>query len=68
VRAEEALRGQDFGEASFAQAGEAAAAEATVGNNWRAPEDYSRHLIRVMLPQVVQIAWQRAANHGKEMR
>jgi carbon-monoxide dehydrogenase medium subunit len=68
MRAEEALRGQHLGDESFAQAAEAAAAEASVGNNWRAPEDYSRHLIRVMLPEVAQQAWKRAANHGRVSR
>ncbi len=68
TRAEELLRGQRLSDEVFAQAGEAAAEEANVGSNWRAPEDYARHLIRVVLPDVAQRAWKRAGNQGRESR
>jgi CO/xanthine dehydrogenase FAD-binding subunit len=67
VRAEEMLRGQRLSDELFTQAGEAAAGEATVGSNWRAPEDYARHLITVVLPEVAQQAWKRAGNQGREI-
>ena len=62
ARAEEMLRGERLSEESFTRAAEAAATEANVAGNWRAPEDYSRHLIRVMLPQVAGQACRRAGN------
>jgi CO/xanthine dehydrogenase FAD-binding subunit len=65
LRAEEVLGGQRLTDELFAQAGEAAAEEANVASNWRAPEDYSRHLIRVMLPEVSRQAWKRAGNYGR---
>lgn len=65
--AEAALRGQRLSEELFAQAGEVAAAEANVGSSWRAPEDYARHLIRVMLPEVARHAWNRAGNRGRKV-
>ncbi len=68
MRAEEVLGGQRLGDELFAQAGEAAAKEANVTSNWRAPEDYSRHLITVMLPEVAREAWKRAGNHGRNGR
>jgi carbon-monoxide dehydrogenase medium subunit len=66
--AEETLRGQRLSDDAFAQAGETAAKEAMVASNWRAPEDYSRHLISVMLPEVARQAWKRAGNNGRETR
>lgn len=66
VRAEEALRGQRLSDDLFAQAGDAAAQEANVGSNWRAPEDYARHLIKVVLPEVARLAWNRVGKQGKE--
>jgi CO/xanthine dehydrogenase FAD-binding subunit len=68
VRAEETLRGERLREESFAHAAEAAAMEANVASSWRAPEDYSRHLISVVLPEVARRAWERAGNHGRESR
>ena len=68
TRAEEILRGQRLSDDCFAQAGEAAAEEANVTDTWRAPEDYARHLIRVMLPQVARQACERAGNDGRESR
>ena len=68
ARAEEVLGGQRVSDELFAQAGEAAAEEANVASNWRAPEDYSRHLITVMLPEVSRQAWKRAGNHGRNSR
>ena len=68
ARAEKVLRDQRLGDEIFAQAGEAAAEEANVASNWRAPEDYSRHLITVMLPEVSRQAWKRAGNDGRESR
>ena len=67
VRAEETLRGERLSDESFARAAEAAAMEANVASNWRAPEDYARHLIRVMLPEVARQAWKRAGNRGREI-
>ncbi len=66
MRAEETLVGERLGDELFERAGEAAAAEAHVGSNWRAPEDYSRHLIQVLLPDVARQAWKRAGNQGRE--
>lgn len=66
VRAEETLRGQRLSDELFARAGEAAAAEANVGSNWRAPEDYMRHLIKVVLPEVARQARKRVDNQGRE--
>jgi aerobic carbon-monoxide dehydrogenase medium subunit len=68
LRAEEVVRGQPLTDELFVHAGEAAAEEANVSSNWRAPEDYSRHLIRVMLPEVSQQAWNRAGNYGRQSR
>jgi CO/xanthine dehydrogenase FAD-binding subunit len=68
LRAEATLRGQRLSDELFAQAGEAAAAEANVGSNWRAPEDYARHLIQVVLPEVARQAWDRAGNEGRHAR
>lgn len=65
-RAESTLSGQRLNDAVFERAGEAAAGEATVGSNWRAPEDYARHLIKVMLPEVARQAWKRAGGQGRE--
>jgi len=64
--AEATLRGQPLGDAVFERAGEAAAGEANVSDNWRAPEDYARHLIKVVLPEVARQAWKRAGNQGRE--
>jgi CO/xanthine dehydrogenase FAD-binding subunit len=65
-RAEATLRGQRLSEELFTQAGEVASAEANVRSSWRAPEDYARHLIRVVLPAVAQQAWNRADNQERE--
>lgn len=67
-RAEETLKGERLSEQSFKRAAEAAAMEANVASNWRAPEDYARHLIRVVLPEVARQAWKRAGNQGRENR
>jgi carbon-monoxide dehydrogenase medium subunit len=67
LRAEETLRGQRLSEELFARAGEAAAGEANVGSNWRTPEDYARHLIRVLLPEVARRAWERARYEGRNI-
>jgi carbon-monoxide dehydrogenase medium subunit len=67
VRAEETLRGQRLSEELFARAGEAAAGEANVGSNWRTPEDYARHLIKVLLPEVARRAWERARYEGRNI-
>jgi carbon-monoxide dehydrogenase medium subunit len=67
VRAEETLRGQRLSEELFARAGEAAAGEANVGGNWRAPEDYARHLIKVLLPEVARRAWERVGYEGRNV-
>jgi len=67
-RAEETLTGQRLSDDLFAQAGEVAAEEANVGNNWRAPEDYGRHLIKVVLPDVARQAWKRTGSQGREAR
>jgi len=66
-RAEAILVGQRLDEALFERAGAAAAEEANVGSNWRAPEDYARHLIKVMLLEVARQAWQRAGGRGREV-
>jgi carbon-monoxide dehydrogenase medium subunit len=65
VRAEETLKGERLSDVSFTRAAEAAATEANVASNWRAPEDYARHLIRVVLPEVARQAWKRAGNQGR---
>jgi carbon-monoxide dehydrogenase medium subunit len=65
-RAEATLAGQRLGDELFAQAGQAAAEEASVGSNWRAPEDYLRHLIKVVLPDVAQQAWSRIGNQRRK--
>ena len=67
LRAEETLRGQRLSEELFARAGEAAAGEANVGSNWRTPEDYARHLIKVLLPEVARRAWERARYEGRNI-
>jgi len=67
LRAEETLRGQRLSEELFARAGEAAAGEANVGSNWRAPEDYARHLIEVLLPEVARRAWERVGHEGRNI-
>lgn len=67
LRAEEMLSGQRLSAELFARAGEAAAREANVGTTWRAPEDYARHLIQVLVPEVGRQAWERAANHGRNV-
>jgi len=67
LRAEETLRGQRLSEELFARAGEAAAGEANVGSNWRTPEDYARHLIKVLLPEVARRAWERARHEGRNI-
>ncbi len=67
-RAEEALMGKPISDELLHQAGQAAAGEANVTDNWRAPEDYSRHLIGVMLPEVSRQAWKRAGHNGRESR
>lgn len=66
INAEAALRGQRLGDAVFERAGEVAAREANVSSNWRAPEDYVRHLIKVVLPEVARQAWKRAGSQGRE--
>jgi len=66
-RAESTLSGQRLNDAVFERAGEAAAEEANVGSNWRAPEDYARHLVKVVLPEVARQAWQRAGSQGREV-
>jgi len=65
-RAEAVLGGQRLDEALFERAGAAAAEEANVVSNWRAPEDYARHLIKVMLQEVARQAWKRAGGRGRE--
>lgn len=67
LRAEETLRGQRLSEELFARAGEAAAGEANVASNWRTPEDYARHLIKVLLPEVARRAWERARYEGRNI-
>ena len=66
ARAEETLKGQRLSDELFARAGEAAAEEAAVSSSWRTPEDYARHLIRVMLPEVARHAWERTGNQGRK--
>jgi carbon-monoxide dehydrogenase medium subunit len=67
LRAEEALSGQRLSEELFARAGEAAAGKANVSSNWRAPEDYARHLIKVLLPEVARRAWERVGHEGRNI-
>lgn len=67
LRAEETLRGQQLSEELFARAAEAAAGEANVGSNWRTPEDYARHLIKVLLPEVARRARERVGHEGRNI-
>jgi len=64
--AEKTLRGERLGDAVFERAAETAATEANISGNWRAPEDYARHLIKVVLPEVARQAWKRVGGHGRE--
>jgi CO/xanthine dehydrogenase FAD-binding subunit len=65
ARAEKTLRGERLSEESFTRAAEAAATEANLASTWRTPEDYARHLIRVVLPEVARQAWKRAGSQGR---
>ncbi len=67
LRAEETLKGRALGREPFERAGEVAAEEASPGSSWRASEDYSRHLIKVLLPEVAQVAWERLGGKGREV-
>jgi carbon-monoxide dehydrogenase medium subunit len=66
LRAEETLKGRPLGIEAFEQAGEAAAEEASPVSSWRAAEDYSRQLIKVLLPDVAQAAWRRLGGQGRK--
>jgi carbon-monoxide dehydrogenase medium subunit len=67
LRAEQTLKGQALGKEPFERAGEVAAEEASPGSSWRASEDYSRHLIKVLVPEVAQVAWERLGGKGREV-
>jgi carbon-monoxide dehydrogenase medium subunit len=63
AEAEEFLRGAPASEASFARAGELAAASCRPVSDQRGPADYKRHLARELTVRSLRRAWQRAGQH-----
>lgn len=61
--AEEILRGQPLSRSRVEQAIEAILAESSFrSSRFRATKEYRHHLVRVLLTDVLEIAWQRAAS------
>jgi carbon-monoxide dehydrogenase medium subunit len=64
AEAEEFLRGAPASEASFARAGELAAASCRPVSDQRGPADYKRHLARELTVRSLRRAWQRAGQQS----